>query len=284
MDVCTFYVGQGELVGIRAGNEGIIVDAHMPDNDHVQADEIKQSLRTYFKAHAVKGLILTGFDSDHAHADGVDWILTQFKPDWVMYPKYYKDTDCATQVFACINKHVQARSNSSRPLVRHSIRLDKLEDRVIPVLAAKFEVEVFSPHVADMDCSNNCSIVAKITGLDSTGFRYLATGDTERERWETIDKFFAAGLDSDVMSASHHGSINGVHAKSLLDISPNTVLISAGVDSQYDHPSPAAVAAYSKVAKHVYATNAGNNPQCLLTKRAGDDFATTVFEHASVAA
>ena len=41
MDVCTFYVGQGELVGIRAGNEGIIVDAHMPDNDHVQADEIR---------------------------------------------------------------------------------------------------------------------------------------------------------------------------------------------------------------------------------------------------
>jgi hypothetical protein len=46
----------------------------MPDNDHVQADEIKQSLRTYFKAHAVRDsyspgsiaimrmpMVLTGF-------------------------------------------------------------------------------------------------------------------------------------------------------------------------------------------------------------------------------
>jgi beta-lactamase superfamily II metal-dependent hydrolase len=284
MDVCTFYVGQGALAGIRAGGEGIIVDAHMPDNDHVQADEIKQSVRTYFKASAVRGLILTGFDSDHAHVEGVDWILTEFKPDWIMYPKYYKDTDCATQVFARIDKHVRARANSSRPLTKLSIRLDRLEDRVFTDLARNFEIEVFSPHIEDMDCSNNCSIVAKVTGLDGTGFRYLATGDTERERWETIDRFFAAALASDVMAAPHHGSINGVHAKSLLDISPNTVLISAGVDSQYDHPSPAAVAAYAKVAKHVYATNAGDVPQCLLTRREGGDFSTTVFQHAAVAA
>ncbi len=44
MDVLTLYVGQGSLVGIRMGNEGVIVDAHMPENEHVTPEEIKQTL------------------------------------------------------------------------------------------------------------------------------------------------------------------------------------------------------------------------------------------------
>src|SRR4051812_26772055 len=132
MDVCTFYAGQGALAGVRAGLEGIVIDAHMPNTDHVECDEIKQSVRTYFKGHIVKGLLLTGFDSDHADPNGVDWILTHFRPSWVMYPKYFKDSDCATAVFDHINRHVRAREKSSTPLIRHSIRLDKLDDRVIP--------------------------------------------------------------------------------------------------------------------------------------------------------
>lgn len=285
MDVCTFYAGQGEFVGIRAGNEGIIVDTHMPDTEHVQCDEIKQTVQTYFKGHNVRGLILTGFDSDHCDPHGIDWVLTKFQPSWVVYPTYFKDTDCATKAFQHIDRHVRQRANSANPLVKRSIRLDRLDDRVISGLATYFEVEVFSPHIDDMDSSNNCSIVAAITGLNATGFRYLVTGDTELPRWETINRFFGSSLASDVMSAAHHGSINGVHAGSLLSISPHTVLISAGVDSEYDHPSPAAVAAYAKVATRVYATNAGGQPRCLLTKRSGsNDFTTTVFQHAPVAA
>jgi competence protein ComEC len=284
MDVCTFYAGQGALAGIRAGNEGIIVDAHMPDTDHVQCAEIQQTVQTYFKGHTVKGLIITGFDSDHADPAGIDWILTQFKPSWIMYPKYWKDSDCATEAFKHIRRHERNRANTANPLIVHSIRLDKLEDRIIPDLAVHFEVEVFSPHIEDMDCSNNCSIVAAIKGLNPTGFRYLATGDTEKPRWETINRFFGPRLRSDVMAAPHHGSINGVDAASLLSIAPDTVLISAGVDSQYDHPSPAAVKVYSMVAKHVYATNADGEAHCLLTKRAGSEFVTTRFQHAPVAA
>lgn len=132
-----------------------------------------------------------------------------------------------------------------------------------------------------MDCSNNCSLVAKITGIDPTRFRYLVTGDTEVDRWISISALFGAELTSDVMAAAHHGAASGTHAKTLLDVQPNTVLISAGVDSQFDHPSLAVVAAYSRVAKHVFATNAGGQPVCLLTRRAGDDFNTKIFRHAA---
>lgn len=281
MDVLTLYVGQGSLVGVRAGDEGIIVDAHMPLCEDVSPEEIQQSLDVYFRKTTVRGLLLTGFDSDHAHAAGIDWLLERFQPDWIMYPKYFKETDCTTEVFKHIDRHEKLRSSSARPLTRHSVRLDRLDSREITGLGENFSLQLFSPHMEDMDSSNNCSIVARIVGRDSTGFSYLVTGDTEVERWTRISALFGTDIASDVMAASHHGAASGTNPKTLLDVSPNTVLISAGVDSQFDHPSPAAVAAYSRVAKHVFATNAGNQPLCLLTRRAGTDFNTQTFRHAA---
>jgi len=280
MDVLTLFVDQGALAGVRVGGEGIIVDAHMPRCENVNPEEIQQSLSTYFKGIDVRGLILTGFDSDHAHDLGVEWILTTFQPAWIMYPKYYKDTDCATAVFNSINKHERRRASTTRPLIRYSIRLDKMGSRIIPSLGKNFTVELFSPHFEDMDTSNNCSIVAKIIGNDTQGFRYLATGDTEIDRWETISRLFGDNLASDVMAAPHHGSISGVYPKVLLNISPNTVLVSAGVESQYDHPHGASIRAYQAVAEHVWATNAGGVGKNLLTRRKGADFETLAFQHA----
>jgi competence protein ComEC len=92
-----------------------------------------------------------------------------------------------------------------------------------------------------MDCSNNCSIVLKLTGLGARGFSYLITGDTENARWDTINRFFGGSLKSHVLAAPHHGSKNATHPASLLNIAPHTVLISAGVDSQYGHPDPGAL-------------------------------------------
>jgi len=283
MDVLTAFVDQGALAGVRIGNEGIVVDAHMPKCENVDPEEIQHTLSVYFKGIDVRGLILTGFDSDHAHDLGVEWILSNLQPAWIMYPKYYKDTDCAKAVFNSIIKHERRRANTSRPLIRHSVRLDKMTSRIIGGLGQSFSLELFSPHFEDMDTSNNCSIVAKIEGADADGFRYLATGDTEIDRWETISRLFGDSLASDVMAASHHGSISGVYPQALLDISPNTVLVSAGVESQYDHPHGQSIQAYQAVAKHIWATNAGSVGRNLLTRRQGNDFETRTFQHAAMA-
>jgi beta-lactamase superfamily II metal-dependent hydrolase len=229
----------------------------------------------------VRGLVLTGLDGDHAHPLGVDWILNRFQPSWIMYPKYYKDTDCAAEVFAHIYRYEAKRRAQGRPFKRYSVRVDRLDSREITGLGTYFSFELFSPHIEDMDCSNNCSIVAKVTGRDASSFRYLITGDTEVERWERISALFGEKIAADVMAAPHHGALSGLYPKTILDVSPNTVLISAGVDSQFEHPNPAAVAAYGSVAKHVYATNAGAQPRCLLTRRVGVEFQTQVFAHAT---
>ena len=44
MDVFTLYVGQGELVAARAGNESVVIDAHMPTTGHVTMDQIEKAV------------------------------------------------------------------------------------------------------------------------------------------------------------------------------------------------------------------------------------------------
>lgn len=282
MDVFTLYVGQGSLAAVRAGNEAIIIDAHMPDCDDVTQDQIEDALETYLSKSSVRGLVLTGLDKDHACPAGVESILSRYEPDWVMYPKYYKDTDAASDVFKTIEQEVARRAKTARPLLRKSVHVDRADERYLSGLCNSFKFELFSPHMDDMDCSNNSSIVLKVTGLDANGFSYLVTGDTEKERWDTINRFFGNALQSDVMAAPHHGARTGVNVSTLALVKPNTVLISAGVDNAYGHPYGSAVKVYQQMAKHVFSTHAEGG-HCLLTRRARQEFETILVSHVKVA-
>jgi beta-lactamase superfamily II metal-dependent hydrolase len=193
-----------------------------------------------------------------------------------MYPRYFKDSTEATNVFALIESEVSRRRSTSKPLRRLSVRLDKLASRQIDGLSDNFDFELFSPHVEDMDCSNNCSIVLKLTGRGPHGFSYLITGDTEIARWATIHKYFGSALKAHVLAAPHHGSRNATHPAALLEIAPHTVLISAGVDNQFDHPSPQAVRVYKEIAKYVFSTNMEGGVS-LLTQPGDTELTTTLI-------
>ena len=80
-------------------SEAIIVDACMPPSDDDTVVYLKGALAAFLKNHSVQGLILTGFDEDHSAAMGVGLILKKYRPDWIMYPTCYKDTDEAKNVF-----------------------------------------------------------------------------------------------------------------------------------------------------------------------------------------
>ena len=269
MQTLTVYVGQGELAVVRHRREAVIIDLRWVED---YADIIERQIRSFLRNQRLVGLVLTGFDSDHADPYGVDYILENFKPDWIMYPKYYKDSENASDVFRVIHKHERRRKRTTRPLHKVAVRLD-LHWRKMNDLSRYFSYELFSPHNEDMDNSNNCSIVLKLTGLGGDGYSYLITGDTENERWDTITRLFGNSLGSDVLSAPHHGSKNAAHPKMALLVAPDTVLISAGVDNQYGHPDPKAVKLYGRVANHVFQTNIENGVS-LLTRRQGNGFLT----------
>jgi beta-lactamase superfamily II metal-dependent hydrolase len=276
MNVVTVNVGQGSLAIIRHNKEAIIVDCRIPPSSDTTVAFVKQMFATSLKDHRVKGFILTGFDDDHTDVVGAAIVLQKYRPDWVMYPQYYKDSNEAKLVFWLIDEQEKARRGSTNPLRRIPVRLDKLSNRALPGLSTNFAFELFSPHIEDMNSSNNCSIVLKVTGIGSTGFSYLITGDTEIERWQSIARLFGGTLKSHVLAAAHHGSTNGVHPASLLHIDPHTVLISAGVASQYGHPHPAAVKVYNRVAQNVYSTNMEGGVS-LLTQPGATELITTLI-------
>jgi beta-lactamase superfamily II metal-dependent hydrolase len=276
MNILTAGVGQGALAIIRHAGEAIIVDSRIPPSDDNTVAFMKELLAVSLKGHCVKGMVLTGFDDDHSDIVGTAIVLRKYRPDWVMYPTYYKKSTEAKLVFELLDEEEKLRRDSASPLRRISVRLDKIADRTLSGLSDQFDFELFSPHIEDMDCSNNCSIVLKVTGRGPRGFSYLITGDTENERWETISRLFGSALKSHVLAAPHHGSKNGTHPASLLQIAPHTVLISAGVDSQYGHPHPAALNVYSRVAKYVFSTNMEGGAS-LLTQAGATELTTTVI-------
>jgi beta-lactamase superfamily II metal-dependent hydrolase len=265
MDIITANVGQGALAIVRHQGEAIIIDSKIPPADDLTVAYIKELLSLALKGHCVKGFMLTGFDDDHSDIAGSSIILRKYRPDWVMYPTYYKGTRESELVFKLIDEEVEERRRSANPLQKVSVRVDRLDSRMLSGLSTKFTFELFSPHSDDMNCSNNCSIVLKLTGVGPAGFSYLITGDTENDRWEKINKFFGSSLKSHVLAAPHHGSRNAAHPASVLNVEPHTVLISAGVNNQYGHPNREALRVYSAVAKHVFATNVHGGVS-LLTK------------------
>jgi beta-lactamase superfamily II metal-dependent hydrolase len=276
MNVITVNVGQGSLAIVRHNKEALIIDSRIPPCDDDTVAFVKEMFATSLKDHNVKGFILTGFDDDHCDVIGAAIVLQKYRPDWVLYPRYYKNTDEAKSVFWLIDEQEKARRNSTKPLKRVSVRLDQLTIRKLPGLSTNFEFELFSPHIDDMSSSNNSSIVLKLTGLGWGGFTYLITGDTESGRWCRIDEFFGEALKAHVMAAAHHGSKNGVHIPSLLHVDPHTVLISAGVNNQYGHPDPAAVKVFHGVAKQVFATNMEGGVS-LLTQPGRTELITTLI-------
>ncbi len=270
MEVITLYVGQGNFAMVRHGRQAIAVDTRWLAE---RSDDIASKVDRFLRRRELVGIVLTGLDDDHADPLGLDWLLEDYEPAWVMYPKYFKDTENAKLVFNVIRKHERRRKNTRKPLVRVSVRLDQLDLRYLDDLSDEFDLELFSPHIEDMDSSNNCSIVLKIEGIGPGGFAYLVTGDTENPRWDRIVALFDDALAADVLAAPHHGSKNAAHPGMALAVSPDTVLISAGIDNQYGHPDAKAVALYSRVAGHVFQTNVRAGVSWL-TRRVGSCFPT----------
>ena len=252
MNIITANVGQGALAIVRHNGEAIIVDCQIPPSDDDTTAYVKELFAVSLRDHYVKGLILTGIRL-RPHRD---------RRRVAHFAQIPPRLDHVSDLFQG-QRRGRAGLRAHRSGGGAARRVDETAEKAVgarrqagpasnPGLSTNFAFELFSPHIEDMDNSNNCSIVLKLTGLGLRGFSYLITGDTEIPRWETINRLFGDALKSHVLAAPHHGSKNAVHPAALLNIAPHTVLISAGVDSQYDHPSPEALRVYSRVAKRVF--------------------------------
>jgi len=271
MNIYTLNVGQGQFVVVVGSKEAFIVDTYVPLDPKVDIVNVKGALATILKDKNLIGLMVTGFDDDHFNEVGLKIVLNKYRPDWVMYPKYFKKSTNADTCFDVIKSF-----EKQKEFQRVSVSLSDNNSRFYLKLSSEFDFEIFSPHTADMNSSNNCSLVCKVKER-STGATYLITGDTENDRWDSIVKNFGPAIAANVLDAPHHGSKNGISADAIKLIKPDTVLVSAGVNNQYGHPDPEATKLFSAHAKNWYSTNHGKGLS-LRTAVSGTEINTYKFE------
>lgn len=260
MDIYSLHVGQGQFVVVRGDSEAIIVDTFVPLNPQVEIVYVKGALTEILSRRPRKlvGLMITGFDADHFNEVGLQIVLNKYRPKWIMYPRYYKQTTNATRCFQCIRGFEAVTSFQTI-----SACVSDNGGAVYRDLCRDFLLEVFSPHVDDITSSNSGSLVCRIEER-RTGVSYLVTGDTEGERWDSIVDDFGDYLKSDVLAAPHHGSRNGITEEAMRCIEPHTVIISAGVDNRYGHPDDEALELFESFECEVFSTN-GSGGQSLRT-------------------
>lgn len=271
MHIYTLNVGQGQFVVVVGKNEAFIVDTYVPLSTEQDTIFVKAALSKILAGKEMVGLVVTGFDADHFCEAGMKIVLNKYRPNWLMHPKYFKPTKTANACFSAIKT-----LSGQKDLDRLSVVLDGKRHPYIDDLCEEFTFEIFSPHPEDMTSSNNCSIVCKVTE-NSTGATYLITGDTEIDRWDSIVTYFGDDLESDVLAAPHHGSENGIDENVLACVNPHTILVSAGVNSQYGHPHPAATRLFKKYAEEWWSTHVGTG-QSLHTVVTSTNVQTYKFE------
>lgn len=98
-------------------------------------------------------------------------------------------------------------------------------------------IQVLSPSMLRLNSNepNNLSLVIRIQYGSNT---LLLTGDAEKETERMLVAIYGHLLNADILKAGHHGSKTSTTPGFIQKVQPERVLISAGKNNYYDHPSP----------------------------------------------
>ena len=75
----------------------------------------------------------------------------------------------------------------------------------------------------------------------------MFTGDIEKEAENDLVKKYGYELKSDILKASHHGSVTSSSPKFVESVSPDNILISVGINNWYGFPNNDFLLNYTKV-------------------------------------
>lgn len=215
--------GQADGILIRTPNhKWIVIDA---GTNKQQAE----SMESVWGVNEVALAIVSHRHSDHQN--GMDDILKKF------------DT---VERFLGILENCPNRTGDDN--VRNAIKASTtrlaLDTPPITIDDVTFTVLPLPPRSECPDHENSNSVVVR---MDHGEFSMLFTGDAEEDELDFLADNHASLLDVDVLKASHHGSKNGYTDKFLEKVSPEIVVISAGVNGNHKHPNKEAVDAYAAI-------------------------------------
>ena len=213
-------VGQGDSVFIRApSGQSLLYDGGR------KADVPLEYLRN-LGVERVDLVIASHPDADHTA--GLIPVVEAYKP------RFYMDNGIAhsTQTYARLLEAVEAAGSQLLEPTARTIGLGEASVQVLPPPG--------------------------LSSLDNTygQFKLALTGDAEAPQFAWWAENIPGLLeDVDVYKASYHGSENGDTPLSMSRFKPETVVISAGLNNSYDHPSTRALRLYGAVNADIYRTD-----------------------------
>ena len=208
MEVCFLDVGQGDSALIVCDGEAMLIDGGGSGASDVLYTVLKKRWIT-----TLKYVIASHPDEDHI--GGLAGALS------------FADAERAFCVTA------EDESFAFETLAR-KLGKTKIE---VPVAGARYDLggayfEVLAPEKGETRSGNTSLLVRLVHGENS----FLFTGDDELSDEKAV-MANVSDLRSDVLKAAHHGSDTSTSEEFLSAVSPSYVVISAGKDNMYGHPS-----------------------------------------------
>ena len=207
-----FDVGQGDSFFIKLphGSGNILIDCY-------------NNVDKYLKREGVKKLDMVFISHGHSdHLGAYLKLLDSFKINRT-YSSYYDETD--------------ELNNLKR---KYQITLLKTDD----IIKYKgFYCEVLGP-IKSYENENDNSLVLKVRLLDLI---VLFTGDIEKEAEVDLINKYQNNLKSDILKASHHGSLTSSNREFLNYVNPKIIMISVGKNNWYGFPNNKLLLSYCKV-------------------------------------
>ena len=167
-------------------------------------------------------VVVTHLDSDHA--GGLIGVLDRYDADVVIQGPTSSES-------ALFHQWVAVLDQRSHPVVHiragHRIQLD-----------SGVVMEVLHPPPGKITSridrnTNNLSVVIRLVYGEVS---FLLTGDVEEDVERHLVGVWGQKLSSHVLKVAHHGSNSSTSASFLRAVSPDSAVISAGVDNRYGHP------------------------------------------------
>ena len=218
-------VGQGDaiLVVTPQGRQALVDGGPDP---RVALVELGQRLPPGDRGLDV--VVATHLDSDHA--GGLIGVLDRYDADMVMQGPVSSESALFHQWQSALDQH-------EHPAVRvragHRVQLDSgVVMEVLHPPAGK------TPSRIDPN-TNNLSVVIRLTYGEVS---FLLTGDVEQDVERYLVDTRGEGLRSDVLKVAHHGSHSSTSASFLRAVSPESAVISAGIENRYGHPHEEVIA------------------------------------------
>jgi len=239
-------VGQGESWLVLWARETWVIDTGpAPGHGDRPPAAIAPALRSYGR-RAVTRLFLTHDDEDHT--GGLAELLAEHVPVMTLHPPAGWQPCAATREFL-------ARAAGAGAMVQPLQRGDTLASA-----EAILVVENPDPSQAGGE-DNERSLVLR---LETRGLTLLIAGDAPSSVLARCARPAAATV---MLSAGHHGSAGSTPAELLQCLRPRTVLVSAGRENRFGHPSPAVL---DRIARAGAAARRTDLEGTILIERRGD--------------